>query len=161
MHATLSGHRRMPGRFDYFYSPLMTDSEFDSKPQVLLIGQYSTGKTTVCCRGDNLAVPDPPLPIPKIQAGSIIWTSAVTDPVAGFHSSSAISWARTSRGSASAQSRPLTGSLRWYTARTSIPCRAMLCASIRISHSEALRRSSPGALTPRRLHSGILVPFLG
>jgi len=32
--------------FNRFYSPLMTDSEFDSKPMVLLIGQYSTGKTT-------------------------------------------------------------------------------------------------------------------
>jgi len=34
-------------RFNRFYSPLMTDSEFESKPMVLLIGQYSTGKTTV------------------------------------------------------------------------------------------------------------------
>lgn len=33
-------------RFHQFCSPFMTDSEFDAKPQVLLIGQYSTGKTT-------------------------------------------------------------------------------------------------------------------
>lgn len=32
--------------FDMFFSPLMTDAEFDSKPQVMLIGQYSVGKTT-------------------------------------------------------------------------------------------------------------------
>jgi|AntAceMinimDraft_5_1070358.scaffolds.fasta_scaffold136529_1 EH domain-containing protein 1 len=32
--------------FNRFYSPLMTDSEFEAKPMVLLIGQYSTGKTT-------------------------------------------------------------------------------------------------------------------
>eukprot|EP00953_Heterococcus_sp_UTEX-ZZ885_P041382 21115-Heterococcus_DN1.PRE.1 len=32
--------------FDFFHSPLLTDSEFDSKPQVLMIGQYSTGKTS-------------------------------------------------------------------------------------------------------------------
>jgi len=34
-------------KYDYFYeSPFMTDSEFDSKPQVMLIGQYSVGKTS-------------------------------------------------------------------------------------------------------------------
>lgn len=33
-------------KFDYFYSPPMTDSEFESKPQVLLVGQYSVGKTS-------------------------------------------------------------------------------------------------------------------
>lgn len=34
-------------RYDYFYeSPFMTDVEFDAKPQVLLIGQYSVGKTS-------------------------------------------------------------------------------------------------------------------
>mmetsp|Transcript_10070 Transcript_10070/g.14205 ORF Transcript_10070/g.14205 Transcript_10070/m.14205 type:complete len:561 (-) Transcript_10070:92-1774(-) len=32
--------------FDFFNSPLLTDSEFESKPQVLMIGQYSTGKTS-------------------------------------------------------------------------------------------------------------------
>merc|ERR1740138_855623 len=32
--------------FNRFYSPLMTDAEFESKPMVLLIGQYSVGKTT-------------------------------------------------------------------------------------------------------------------
>jgi hypothetical protein len=34
-------------KFEWFYQPLMTDAEFDSKPQVLLIGQYSVGKTSV------------------------------------------------------------------------------------------------------------------
>lgn len=33
-------------RYDIFYSPYMTDAEFDSKPQVMLLGQYSVGKTT-------------------------------------------------------------------------------------------------------------------
>jgi len=34
-------------RYDYFYeSPFMSDVEFDAKPQVLLIGQYSVGKTS-------------------------------------------------------------------------------------------------------------------
>lgn len=34
-------------RYDYFYeSPFLSDVEFDSKPQVMLIGQYSVGKTS-------------------------------------------------------------------------------------------------------------------
>jgi len=33
-------------KFDAFFSPYMSDAEFDSKPQVMLIGQYSVGKTT-------------------------------------------------------------------------------------------------------------------
>mmetsp|Transcript_7295 Transcript_7295/g.17191 ORF Transcript_7295/g.17191 Transcript_7295/m.17191 type:complete len:548 (+) Transcript_7295:72-1715(+) len=34
-------------KYDYFYeSPLLTDVEFDAKPQVLLVGQYSVGKTS-------------------------------------------------------------------------------------------------------------------
>lgn len=33
-------------QFDMFFSPFMSDAEFDSKPQVMLIGQYSVGKTT-------------------------------------------------------------------------------------------------------------------
>lgn len=32
--------------FDDFYSPLMRDSDFDAPPIVLLLGQYSVGKTT-------------------------------------------------------------------------------------------------------------------
>jgi len=32
--------------YSNFFSHSMTDSEFDSKPQVLMIGQYSTGKTS-------------------------------------------------------------------------------------------------------------------
>mmetsp|Transcript_2253 Transcript_2253/g.3109 ORF Transcript_2253/g.3109 Transcript_2253/m.3109 type:complete len:573 (+) Transcript_2253:244-1962(+) len=33
-------------RYDLFHSPILTDAEFDAKPQVLMIGQYSTGKTS-------------------------------------------------------------------------------------------------------------------
>eukprot|EP00560_Eucampia_antarctica_P004793 CAMPEP_0197841792 /NCGR_PEP_ID=MMETSP1437-20131217/46377_1 /TAXON_ID=49252 ORGANISM="Eucampia antarctica, Strain CCMP1452" /NCGR_SAMPLE_ID=MMETSP1437 /ASSEMBLY_ACC=CAM_ASM_001096 /LENGTH=573 /DNA_ID=CAMNT_0043451593 /DNA_START=109 /DNA_END=1830 /DNA_ORIENTATION=- len=34
-------------RYDFFYeSPFLTDVEFDSKPQVMLVGQYSVGKTS-------------------------------------------------------------------------------------------------------------------
>jgi len=33
-------------RFGSFYSPLLTDGDFEGKPTVLLLGQYSTGKTT-------------------------------------------------------------------------------------------------------------------
>jgi len=34
-------------KYDYFYeSPFLSDSEFDAKPQVMLIGQYSVGKTS-------------------------------------------------------------------------------------------------------------------
>lgn len=33
-------------RYDVFNSPCISDAEFDSKPQVMLVGQYSVGKTT-------------------------------------------------------------------------------------------------------------------
>jgi len=33
-------------RYDIFQSPYLTDAEFDAKPQVMLLGQYSVGKTT-------------------------------------------------------------------------------------------------------------------
>mmetsp|Transcript_33515 Transcript_33515/g.99767 ORF Transcript_33515/g.99767 Transcript_33515/m.99767 type:complete len:622 (-) Transcript_33515:364-2229(-) len=33
-------------KFANFFSPLMTESDFDAKPSILLLGQYSTGKTT-------------------------------------------------------------------------------------------------------------------
>lgn len=43
--------------FDSFFQPFLTDAEFDSKPQVMLIGQYSVGKTSVSsvfdCGGGN------------------------------------------------------------------------------------------------------------
>lgn len=32
--------------FRYFHSPLMSDADFTAKPMVLLVGQYSTGKTS-------------------------------------------------------------------------------------------------------------------
>lgn len=32
--------------FGNFFSPLMSDSDFEAKPSILLLGQYSTGKTT-------------------------------------------------------------------------------------------------------------------
>lgn len=31
-------------KFSHFFSPLMTESDFDAKPSILLLGQYSTGK---------------------------------------------------------------------------------------------------------------------
>ncbi|KAB2637570.1 EH domain-containing protein 1-like [Pyrus ussuriensis x Pyrus communis] len=36
----------LPYRFNDFASPSLTSSDFDSKPMVMLLGQYSTGKTT-------------------------------------------------------------------------------------------------------------------
>ncbi|MED6195242.1 EH domain-containing protein 1 [Stylosanthes scabra] len=33
-------------QFNDFVSPLLTDSDFDARPMVMLLGQYSTGKTT-------------------------------------------------------------------------------------------------------------------
>ena len=33
-------------RFGDFYSPLLTDGDFEAKPMVLLMGQYSVGKTS-------------------------------------------------------------------------------------------------------------------
>eukprot|EP01105_Mastigella_eilhardi_P007247 TRINITY_DN18750_c0_g1_i1.p1 TRINITY_DN18750_c0_g1~~TRINITY_DN18750_c0_g1_i1.p1 ORF type:complete len:505 (-),score=198.79 TRINITY_DN18750_c0_g1_i1:1420-2934(-) len=33
-------------KFDEFHSPLLRDAEFDAKPSVLFLGQYSTGKTS-------------------------------------------------------------------------------------------------------------------
>lgn len=33
-------------RFADFHSPVMRDCDFEAKPMVLLLGQYSTGKTT-------------------------------------------------------------------------------------------------------------------
>ena len=33
-------------KFGEFHSPYLNDGDFDAKPMVLLIGQYSTGKTT-------------------------------------------------------------------------------------------------------------------
>ena len=33
-------------KFEAFHSPHLTDTDFDALPQVLLLGQYSTGKTT-------------------------------------------------------------------------------------------------------------------
>ncbi|XP_051198864.1 EH domain-containing protein 1 [Lolium perenne] len=33
-------------KFNDFVSPLLTNSDFDAKPMVMLLGQYSTGKTT-------------------------------------------------------------------------------------------------------------------
>lgn len=33
-------------KFGSFFSSLLTESDFEAKPSVLLLGQYSTGKTT-------------------------------------------------------------------------------------------------------------------
>ena len=35
-----------PSRFHDFHSPPLDDADFDAKPMILLVGQYSTGKTT-------------------------------------------------------------------------------------------------------------------
>lgn len=32
--------------FQHFHSPSFEDADFDNKPMVLVMGQYSTGKTT-------------------------------------------------------------------------------------------------------------------
>eukprot|EP00798_Chlamydomonas_sp_ICE-L_P032141 gene32141-16666_t len=34
-------------KFSHFFSPFMNESDFDAKPSILLMGQYSTGKTTL------------------------------------------------------------------------------------------------------------------
>eukprot|EP00929_Paragymnodinium_shiwhaense_P032887 TRINITY_DN18171_c0_g1_i1.p1 TRINITY_DN18171_c0_g1~~TRINITY_DN18171_c0_g1_i1.p1 ORF type:complete len:530 (-),score=134.60 TRINITY_DN18171_c0_g1_i1:165-1754(-) len=36
----------MEHQFHHFYSPALTDADFSARPMVLLIGQYSTGKST-------------------------------------------------------------------------------------------------------------------
>lgn len=33
-------------KFHEFHSPSLEDADFDNKPMVLLVGQYSTGKTS-------------------------------------------------------------------------------------------------------------------
>ena len=33
-------------KFGSFFSPILNESDFEAKPSVLLLGQYSTGKTT-------------------------------------------------------------------------------------------------------------------
>ena len=33
-------------KFHEFYSPLLEDADLEAKPMVLLLGQYSTGKTS-------------------------------------------------------------------------------------------------------------------
>ena len=33
-------------KFDVFFTPFLEDVDFDAKPMVLLLGQYSVGKTT-------------------------------------------------------------------------------------------------------------------
>ena len=33
-------------KFGHFFSPLLSAGDFEAKPSVLLLGQYSTGKTT-------------------------------------------------------------------------------------------------------------------
>ncbi|KAK2103744.1 EH domain-containing protein 4 [Saguinus oedipus] len=66
-------------RFHEFHSPALEDADFENKPMILLVGQYSTGKTTfiryaaaprpaparhrlprVCAAGCGL----PPVPLP-------------------------------------------------------------------------------------------------
>ena len=37
---------RFLNRFHDFHSPPLDEADFDAKPMILLVGQYSTGKTT-------------------------------------------------------------------------------------------------------------------
>ena len=37
-------------KFGSFFSPMLTESDFDAKPSVLLLGQYSTGATNCIAR---------------------------------------------------------------------------------------------------------------
>ena len=48
-------------KFEDFHSPGMTDTDFDAKPMVLLIGQYSTGKSHQHLLHSTAASPLPPL----------------------------------------------------------------------------------------------------
>lgn len=38
-------------KFPDFHSPSLTDTDFEAKPMVLLMGQYSTGAEAVLCAG--------------------------------------------------------------------------------------------------------------
>lgn len=40
-------------KFEEFHSPTLTDTDFDAKPMVLLIGQYSTGKASHAARSSD------------------------------------------------------------------------------------------------------------
>ncbi|XP_008225167.1 PREDICTED: EH domain-containing protein 1-like [Prunus mume] len=46
--------------FNDFVSPSLTDGDFDAKPMVLLLGQYSTGKTTFIKHLLNVAIQSGP-----------------------------------------------------------------------------------------------------
>ena len=39
-------HHQKSIRFHDFHSPPLDEADFDAKPMILLVGQYSTGKTT-------------------------------------------------------------------------------------------------------------------
>ncbi|KAJ8951430.1 hypothetical protein NQ318_006859 [Aromia moschata] len=47
---TIYKHKLLPleehYQFHDFHSPKLEDSDFDANPMILLVGQYSTGKTT-------------------------------------------------------------------------------------------------------------------
>ena len=44
-------------KFSHFFSPFLTESDFDAKPSILLLGQYSTGK--VCAHIEVTPAPPP------------------------------------------------------------------------------------------------------
>ena len=88
-------------KFDIFNTPLMTDAEFDSKPQVMLVGQYSVGKTSVR--------PAPLVPSQPYKCFLMCYEYSLLD----------ICWDMTSPGNASAPSPRRTASWRSWTDRTS------------------------------------------
>uniref|UniRef100_A0A452FA70 EH domain-containing protein n=1 Tax=Capra hircus TaxID=9925 RepID=A0A452FA70_CAPHI len=55
-------------RFHEFHSAALEDADFDNKPMVLLVGQYSTGKTTFIQHLMEPGLPgdtNPPHPLPS------------------------------------------------------------------------------------------------
>ena len=44
-------------KFSHFFSPFLTESDFDAKPSILLLGQYSTGKVRIPYRRALLNLP--------------------------------------------------------------------------------------------------------
>ena len=82
-------------KFAHFFSPFMTESDFDAKPSILLLGQYSTGKVWnvwggtspigeylqyTCGHCFGGAVNRVPPPLSPLRRPSLRVCSAVTTP---------------------------------------------------------------------------------